>query len=516
MDVNLTISLMRGQMGVVIEKAVNAAVETVLGEMIRVVSLKFEEFRKEMNAKEKENENIRNMLEVSRCQMKTMRRYVNALTAREDRQALLSHRPDRPVVLQFESGRVRAAHHSRDHLMPPRRAPATSVNHNPPPCVEVQNTVQNTAAKSAHVAENTWEKTVPVSRPQTMPQPLVQPAETFINPPENYSEGETSAPKMHMGSLKGENSAAAMLESEGLVAESNDPLWGQTPPATSEVEHTDTVDSGMLPVTDNNEGFSTATAICGGSPPFKIKQEEGEVEIVHVKEEPVEAANSECAQLELCQQAVEAGPSISLDLPLAQQCHQLSMPSITDPGFLGVDPSTYAESQLAMAGDQRQVRPWCKDLNLYDEYKRKRIEIRKRSETRRRELEQTLPQALLADLVKERREKTRLRVARWRAKRKLQACLMSQASQLNGGPTQGLFTQRGNRRRAETVGQQRSFGALGRPSPSETGAYNLPLQIGSSPLLAAQRLGVAEGQMPSGSTMFPHHSVPTAGSEMFQ
>ncbi|XP_007234211.2 uncharacterized protein si:ch211-67e16.4 isoform X2 [Astyanax mexicanus] len=349
MDVNLTISLMRGQMGVVIEKAVNAAVETVLGEMIRVVSLKFEEFRKEMNAKEKENENIRNMLEVSRCQMKTMRRYVNALTAREDRQALLSHRPDRPVVLQFESGRVRAAHHSRDHLMPPRRAPATSVNHNPPPCVEVQNTVQNTAAKSAHVAENTWEKTVPVSRPQTMPQPLVQPAETFINPPENYSEGETSAPKMHMGSLKGENSAAAMLESEGLVAESNDPLWGQTPPATSEVEHTDTVDSGMLPVTDNNEGFSTATAICGGSPPFKIKQEEGEVEIVHVKEEPVEAANSECAQLELCQQAVEAGPSISLDLPLAQQCHQLSMPSITDPGFLGVDPSTCShESMMVM------------------------------------------------------------------------------------------------------------------------------------------------------------------------
>ncbi|XP_072541769.1 uncharacterized protein [Salminus brasiliensis] len=502
MDVNLTISLMRGQMGVVIEKAVNAAVETVLGEMIRVVSLKFEEFRREMNAKEKENENIRNMLEMSRCQMKTMRRYVNALTAKEDRQALLSHRPDRPVLLQFEPGRVRSVHHGRD-LGHPRRATASSVNVSQ--CVEVQNPVP----KSVHMAEPTWEKTLPVPKTQHMPQPP-DPTEAFTNS-ENYGE-ETHGPKTHMGSVKAENSNAAVLESEGLVAESTDPLWGQTPPASaSEVEHTDTVDSGILPVPDNSEGFCAPTAFCEGSPPFKVKQEEGEVEIVQVKEEPVDPAASECPRIELCQQAVEAGPSISLELPLTQQCHQL-----TEPGFLGVDPSTYAESQMAMASGQRQVRPWCKDLNLYEEYKRKRIEVRKRSETRRRELEQTLPQALLADLVKERREKTRLRVARWRAKRKLQACLMSQAAQLNGAPTQALFTQRGSRKRGETVAQQGSFGALSRPSPSETGAYSLPLQIRSSPLLAAQRLSVAEGQMPSGSTMFPQHSAPTTGSEMFQ
>lgn len=83
MDVNLTISLMRGQMGAVIEKAVNVAVETVLGEMIRVVGLKFEEIKREMTAKEKENENVRKMLDTSRSQIKTMRKYIALLTSKD-------------------------------------------------------------------------------------------------------------------------------------------------------------------------------------------------------------------------------------------------------------------------------------------------------------------------------------------------------------------------------------------------------------------------------------------------
>lgn len=122
---------------------------------------------------------------------------------------------------------------------------------------------------------------------------------------------------------------------------------------------------------------------------------------------------------------------------------------------------------------RQAVRPWTKDLSLYEEFKLRRNELRRRSLNRRRELEKTLPQPLLADMVsqpscsgrtpsfrnvlvyicdiftyrlckiwnnfrlfalfnlkyvvalkvRERREKTRLRVARWRAKRKLQACL---------------------------------------------------------------------------------------------
>lgn len=83
MDISLTVSLMQGQMGTVIERAVSAAVETVLGEMLKVVGIKFDELKREVAAKEKETESIRQMLDISRSQMKTMRKYMNALGARQ-------------------------------------------------------------------------------------------------------------------------------------------------------------------------------------------------------------------------------------------------------------------------------------------------------------------------------------------------------------------------------------------------------------------------------------------------
>lgn len=119
-------------------------------------------------------------------------------------------------------------------------------------------------------------------------------------------------------------------------------------------------------------------------------------------------------------------------------------------------PGTSLLSMVALPpskAPREAVRPWTKDLSLYEEFKLHRNELRRRSLNRRRELEKTLPQPLLADMVsqpqcsawtpsaqkrftiylfilylmylkvRERREKTRLRVARWRAKRKLQACL---------------------------------------------------------------------------------------------
>lgn len=45
------------------------------------------------------------------------------------------------------------------------------------------------------------------------------------------------------------------------------------------------------------------------------------------------------------------------------------------------------------------VRPWTKDLTLYEEYKIRRNELRRRNLNRRRELEKTLPQPLLADMA---------------------------------------------------------------------------------------------------------------------
>ncbi|XP_026867649.2 uncharacterized protein si:ch211-67e16.4 isoform X2 [Electrophorus electricus] len=499
MDVNLTISLMRGQMGVVIEKAVNAAVETVLGEMIRVVSVKFEEFRREMTAKERENENIRNMLEMSRCQMKSMRKYVNALTAKakHDRQTFTNHRH---TLTQFDASSTRhvGVSHARD-VAPALGTQPRRTSANVGAACEAQSPVPKPRnAETGLADEPAWENQINVPKSQNVIQEPI-PNESYTSP-EIGNEDQVS--KMHLGSVK-ETANATVMGSRGLVAESSDPLWGQTPPSSSEVEHTDPLDSSLLPAANPREIFSTTAADCEGSP-FKVKQEEAEVEIVQVKEEPAEVVNSsssDCPRLELSQHAAEGGPSFSLELPVTQQCHQISCPPISEAAFMSVDPITYGESQLAMASSQRQGCVWAKDLNMYEEYKRKRTEVRRRSETRRRELEQTLPQALLADLVKERREKTRLRVARWRAKRKLQACLMSQAAQLSGPPVQTLCAQPTVRRQGGVATQQGSF-SLGR-AQGDAGPSSLPLQVGSGPLLVAQRLSMAEGQMQPGSSTFP-------------
>ncbi|KAM9486972.1 uncharacterized protein Hap1MRO34_006851 isoform 1-T1 [Clarias gariepinus] len=627
MDVNLTISLMRGQMGVVIEKAVNAAVETVLGEMIRVMSLKFEQLRREMSAKEKENEDIRKMLESTRCQLKMLRqKYVDALNTKDNRLTFGPHRhtvgqinttrhtagqgdairhtaghfdttrhtvgqgdtirqsvsqldtsrhtagqmdtsrhtagqldtsrqgvgqvditrhaacqmdttrhavdttrhtvsqvdatrhtagqmdttrqavgqvditrhaagqmdTTRHTVSQVDASRhaagqldaTRAHQVTADHGMPPKRRSSNTGS----PCTESLTLVlkpRNTDA--AHTA-------LPVPKTHKVIQETV-PTESCHNA--DMCNEEVPGLKSHLG-LKVENSSS-------IVPESLDPLWGQTAQTSTEAEHTEMVDTNLLSVTHANELLNPAMADCR-EPVLKIKQEEAEVEIVEVKEEQAEPSTSELPRIELNQHLPGAG--MAIELPVTQQCIQ--MPSVSEPAFMGVDPNTYAESQMTVADTQRQMHPFCKDLMLYEDYKRKRIEVRKRSETRRRELERTLPQALLADLVKERREKTRLRVARWRAKRKLQACLMAQAAQFNN--TQALYAQRNGRRRGGAAPQQGGI-SLG-TAQSETGVYTMPLQMGTSPLLAAQRLGMAESQMQPGASVFVRTS--TSGSETFQ
>ncbi|XP_066543888.1 uncharacterized protein LOC136711490 [Amia ocellicauda] len=87
MDVAVSVSLLKDQLGSVIEHAVRAAVEMVLTEMATLMGSKFEDIRKEMKAKEKENESMKQMLEISRCQMKTLRKYMSAVGAKDERHA---------------------------------------------------------------------------------------------------------------------------------------------------------------------------------------------------------------------------------------------------------------------------------------------------------------------------------------------------------------------------------------------------------------------------------------------
>ncbi|KAM4608535.1 uncharacterized protein ACJ7VT_014482 isoform 2-T2 [Polymixia lowei] len=90
MDVSIAVSLIRGQMGAVVERAVNGAVETVLAEMLKVVGVKFEELKaqvatlkkdmtalqKEKALKEKENDKIRAMLRYTELKLKYYRQGV--------------------------------------------------------------------------------------------------------------------------------------------------------------------------------------------------------------------------------------------------------------------------------------------------------------------------------------------------------------------------------------------------------------------------------------------------------
>ncbi|XP_050974500.1 uncharacterized protein si:ch211-67e16.4 isoform X2 [Labeo rohita] len=315
MDVNLTISLMRGQMGAVIEKAVNVAVETVLGEMIRVVGLKFEEIKREMTAKEKENENIRRMLETSRCQMKTMRKYIGVLAAKDPNNRLYQGDGDMAPSIGVHC----------------RRGPTSTVSvcaKSPNPCPRPRGT-----------------EPAPVAGPSWLKQQMHLSKETLRS--ENHIADvhieEIHGPSVH----KVENSSPHLVDSQALLSETSDPIWGQNSLA-SETGHTDMPDSSVLSASmmvDEAVSSQTASTMTFGAPSLKIKQEEAEVEIVCVKDEPAEAGNVprfEYSSADLHQQVGEPELGVSLDLPASFQALQSPGTSADHaiPPFISVDPST--------------------------------------------------------------------------------------------------------------------------------------------------------------------------------
>ncbi|XP_073701831.1 uncharacterized protein [Garra rufa] len=317
MDVNLTISLMRGQMGAVIEKAVNVAVETVLGEMIRVVGLKFEEIKREMTAKEKENENIRRMLETSRCQMKTMRKYIGVLAAKDPNHRLYQGDGD----LATSSG---------VHC---RRGPTSTVS----ACAKSPNPCPRPNVRASEPA--------PVAGPSWVRHQMHMSKETLRS--ENHI-ADVHIEEIHGSSVhKVENSSPHLVDSQALLSETSDPIWGQNSLA-SETVHTDMPDSSVLSapmMADESVSSQTTSTATFGAPSLKIKQEEAEVEIVCVKDEPAEAGSIprfEYSNPELHQQVGEAELGVSLDLHSSFQALQSPGTSgdLAIPPFINVDPST--------------------------------------------------------------------------------------------------------------------------------------------------------------------------------
>lgn len=142
------------------------------------------------------------------------------------------------------------------------------------------------------------------------------------------------------------NSSGQLVDSQGLLSETSDPIWGQNPLTSAENEHTDMADTSVhsTPIM-TEEPSQTTTSMTFGAPSLKIKQEEAEVEIVCVKDEHSEAANLakfEFSNHDLHQQVGEPELGVPLDLPGSFQ--GLQNPGTTGelviPSFIGMDPST--------------------------------------------------------------------------------------------------------------------------------------------------------------------------------
>ncbi|AWP13578.1 Hypothetical protein SMAX5B_004779 [Scophthalmus maximus] len=376
MDVSIAVSLIRGQMGAVVERAVNGAVETVLAEMLKVVGVKFEELKtqlalmkrdvtalqREKALKEKENDNIRSKLRYTELKLKYYRQGVEEeLQQREAATASAS-----TLVHVHQPSTYSQTQRAGAGLYPAETSSSCS-----------------TQTRNDEGSQDTGESADAVVAPPPLP-PLPPPAQALTLDP-----GKQSAP------------CPLSLDSSAQA------------------------DSSTLP--------PSAPQVMQVKQEQKEEEEEEEEEVICIKEEPEEEQEVMATLVLDCQmqhgQLSESETQSSVTgwpgFPTGQRNLSTSFSSAPS-SYLMLQPEASQRSMGALPcglPPRQAVRPWAKDFSLYEEYKLRRNELRRRSLNRRRELEKTLPQPLLADMVRERREKTRLRVARWRAKRKLQACL---------------------------------------------------------------------------------------------
>ncbi|XP_041724670.1 uncharacterized protein si:ch211-67e16.4 [Coregonus clupeaformis] len=584
MDISLSVSLMQGQMGTVIERAVSAAVETVLGEMLKVVGIKFDELKREVAAKEKETERFRQMLEISRCQIKTMRKYMNALGARQQTNQRTAFGHSDPHRAHGSSAAASEAAQSSGLPQPQRRTVTNNTqmsitNGNVLPRNEITVTLpSDNLARSSQPSENMIRATSSFDSHDDLTAMVSQVLE---DPSLITTVSAMNSSSEHLEPLKEpEVSDESQRREEEEECEAEWTISTQ-PPETS----TDPGDQLVLsPLrTDGADCFATTAAGSAQSPSqflsqpqLQVKEEEAEVEIICIKQEPEEVEsllfnlasevlNSQGNLLDRhtqgnlldCHRTVPSLGQRDRTVPsqgqrdrTASRPSQSQMTLAEHTAFTSASPCTYGLSQpvKSMSGGvapRPMVRPWPKDLSLYEEFKMRRTEQRRRSQNRRREMEKNLPQPLLADLVKERREKTRLRVARWRAKRKLQACLLTQMTQTQhrqasqglgqGNSGLGNHSQISHHTQHETTGpaqtQQRNSAAVSQSQYNnsflynrthcETGAGNIdctPFQFNSSSLMLGQHGGhsMVEHVMQPATTSSSQQGLSLTDSELYQ
>ncbi|KAM3607713.1 uncharacterized protein V6R79_012390 [Siganus canaliculatus] len=429
MDVSIAVTLIRGQMGAVVERAVNGAVETVLAEMLKVVGVKFEELKtqvelmkrdvaglqREKALKEKENDNIRAKLRYTELKLKYYRQGVEEeLQQRASTSTLVRIHP--PTFSRAQRGGAEK---------PPSCSTQTRTTEEPPArssqeCSSPQSMSKRafTVSCASDVEAASCEASDLVSLSVTTPTDSVDSSTVLFSPPE-----QDPAP------------------TKDDEQEDDDCEW-----TISLQPHTEAADAVVSPPPDQvlspdvkQQPCGDSFSLDGSSPvhsstlpsaPLQVKQEAEEV--ICIKEEPEDEQEVMATLLLDCQVQQDhlpesensdtgwPGPGVD------QRNHTAAFSSAGPSPYVMPQPAASLLSMVALPpsiSSRPGGAPWTKDLSLYEEYKLRRNELRRRNLNRRRELEKTLPQPLLADMVRERREKTRLRVARWRAKRKLQACL---------------------------------------------------------------------------------------------
>ncbi|XP_056145701.1 uncharacterized protein si:ch211-67e16.4 isoform X2 [Lampris incognitus] len=464
MDVSIAVSLIRGQMGAVVERAVNGAVETVLAEMLRVVGVKFEELKaqvaslkrdmtalqREKALKEKENDKIRAMLRYTELKLKYYRQGVEEeMQQRASSSSQIKAHPSQHASFS-QTPRGNLAVSPSTVLLAPAQIRTLSDTS------QGNSSSQSRSKAGARVSLQPADGSVaPAGSPLlsselsdlVLPQSddsdrlCVQPTTVQLSRP-----AESKQPSTEVLSSCVEHGAAAQGK-EDVAGEYDwtvDPNLALGPPSGPGVVSMCAVAS----LSPDRSTQADSSTLASNAAPSQMKQEEPgeEVEVICIKEEPEEEREVMVSLLQDYQMqqghipASEGQRSSTLwSNPQAGQGH---LPLGHSTAITAAGSSSYVVSQHGAALPSIMIsrqapRPRPKDLSLYEEYKLRRNEIRKRSISRRREMEKSLPQPLLADLVRERREKTRLRVARWRAKRKLQACLSQ--TQAQGGAAD--FTQ---------------------------------------------------------------------------
>lgn len=540
MDVSIAVSLIRGQMGTVVERAVNGAVETVLAEMLKVVGVKFEELKaqvvllkrdltalqRDKALKEKENDNIRAKLRYTELKLKYYRQGVEEeLQQRASATTLVRIHPSTFLQTQRGSVGLSPTETSPSHLAQSRtteRPPVRSRQECPSPQGTSRRAVRVRCHSDVGVAvTGSSELQLPVSGDANTPgETLDSSAVSFCaTEPRTANKTEDDQDDCEWTITLQPHADVMDTVVAPPPAETLNPASEQQLATGSlSLDGSSRADGSMLP--------STAPQIKQEAQ--QPQREEEEEEVFCIKEEPEEEQVVTATLLLDCQ--VPQGHLPELESQTVTEWSEASANQKNHTTALSSGgPSTYPLPQLAASmpsmvalppdlPPRQTVRPWSKDLSLYEEYKLRRNELRRRNLSRRRELEKTLPQPLLADLVRERREKTRLRVARWRAKRKLQACLnQAQAQGGSAGVSQTGTTISSQQQKLRVAcsstssGRQRSSSAQLQPSGLVNISATLPFippTTTTSLLLRGPNMSIHERTVTSSSSSSSSSSYP--------